>query len=227
MARRAQEITPQRLHERLPNDNADDELGQLARVFNETLARLEKAFEQLRRFTSDASHELRTPLAAIRSVGEVGLQKDGSRAEYRDIIGSMLEEVNRLTSLVDNLLTISRADAGSLQLQLVPIAMMDLAHEAAALFEVLVEEKSLNLVLAGDESATASTMRSSTHRLEERSRFASGGSPAQWPLKSRIAALVSRWRIARKSSIASIAWTRLAGGNRGVRGSASRSQSGW
>jgi len=154
MARRAQEITPQRLHERLPNDNADDELGQLARVFNETLARLEKAFEQLRRFTSDASHELRTPLAAIRSVGEVGLQKDGSRAEYRDIIGSMLEEVNRLTSLVDNLLTISRADAGSLQLQLVPIAMMDLAHEAAALFEVLVEEKSLNLVLAGDESAT-------------------------------------------------------------------------
>jgi heavy metal sensor kinase len=154
MARRAQEITPQRLHERLPNDNADDELGQLARVFNETLARLEKAFEQLRRFTSDASHELRTPLAAIRSVGEVGLQKDGSRAEYRDIIGSMLEEVNRLTSLVDNLLTISRADAGSLQLQLVPIAMMDLAHEAAALFEVLVEEKSLNLVLAGDEFAT-------------------------------------------------------------------------
>ena len=96
MARRAQEITPQRLHERLPNDDADDELGQLARVFNDTLARLEQAFEQLRRFTSDASHELRTPLATIRSVGEVGLQKDGTRAEYRDIIGSMLEEVNRL-----------------------------------------------------------------------------------------------------------------------------------
>ncbi len=99
MARRAQEITPEKLHARLPNDDTDDELGQLARVFNETLARLEQAFEQLRRFTSDASHELRTPLAAIRSVGEVGLQKDGTRAEYRDIVGSMLEEVNRLTSL--------------------------------------------------------------------------------------------------------------------------------
>jgi heavy metal sensor kinase len=153
MARRAQEITPQRLHERLPNDDADDELGQLARVFNEMLARLEQAFEQLRRFTSDASHELRTPLAAIRSVGEVGLQKDGSRAEYRDIIGSMLEEVNRLTSLVDNLLTISRADAGSLQLQLVRIPVMDLAREAAALFEIMAEEKSLDLVLEGDELA--------------------------------------------------------------------------
>ena len=143
MARRAQEITPQRLHERLPNDDTDDELGQLARVFNETLARLEQAFEQLRRFTSDASHELRTPLATIRSVGEVGLQKDGTRAEYRDIIGSMLEEVNRLTSLVDSLLTISRADAGSLQLELVQVPVMQLAREAAALFEVLVEEKSL------------------------------------------------------------------------------------
>ena len=154
MARRAQEITPQRLHERLPNDDTNDELGQLARVFNETLARLEQAFEQLRRFTSDASHELRTPLAAIRSVGEVGLQKDGTRAEYRDIIGSMLEEVNRLTSLVDNLLTISRADAGSLQLELVPTPVMHLVREAAALFEVLAEEKALVLVLSGDESAT-------------------------------------------------------------------------
>jgi heavy metal sensor kinase len=154
MARRAQEITPQRLHERLPNDNTGDELGQLARVFNETLARLEQAFEQLRRFTADASHELRTPLAAIRSVGEVGLQKDGSRAEYRDIIGSMLEEVNRLTSLVDNLLTISRADAGSLQLERVDVPVMQLVREAAALFEVLVEEKALNLIVTGDESAT-------------------------------------------------------------------------
>jgi heavy metal sensor kinase len=153
MAKRAQEITPQRLHERLPNDDADDELGQLARVFNATLDRLERAFEQLRRFTSDASHELRTPLASIRSVGEVGLQKDGSREEYRDIIGSMLEEVNRLTSLVESLLTISRADAGSLQLQFANVPMMDLAREAAGLLEILAEEKSLMFELSGDESA--------------------------------------------------------------------------
>src|SRR6202035_761578 len=142
MARRAKEITPQRLHDRLPNDDTDDELGQLARVFNETLARLEQAFEQLRRFTSDASHELRTPLAAIRSVGEVGLQKDGSRAEYRDIIGSMLEEVNRLTSLIENLLTISRADSGHIQLHRTAVPVLALAREAAGLFEILMEEKS-------------------------------------------------------------------------------------
>jgi heavy metal sensor kinase len=153
MAKRAQQITPQRLDERLPNADSDDELGQLARVFNATLARLEQAFEQLRRFTSDASHELRTPLASIRSVGEVGLQKDGSREEYRDIIGSMLEEVNRLTSLVDSLLTISRADAGHVQLQFTEVPVMELVRESAAIFEILADEKSLNIVLAGDEVA--------------------------------------------------------------------------
>jgi len=154
MARQAQEITPEKLDARLPNDDADDELGQLARVFNDTLARLERAFEQLRRFTSDASHELRTPLAMIRSVGEVGLQKDGSRAEYRDIIGSMLEEVNRLTSLIDSLLTISRADSGHIQLHRTPVPAMELAREAAGLFEVLMDEKSLRLSLEGDATAT-------------------------------------------------------------------------
>lgn len=89
----------------------------------------------------------------IRSVGEVGLQKDGTRAEYRDIIGSMLEEVNRLTSLVDNLLTISRADSGHIQLHRTAVPVMALAREAAALFEILMEEKSLRVILNGDEKA--------------------------------------------------------------------------
>jgi heavy metal sensor kinase len=153
MARRAQEITPERLDARLASDYSDDELRQLAGVFNDTLARLEKAFEQLRRFTADASHELRTPLAMIRSVGEVGLQKDGTRAEYRDIVGSMLEEVNRLTSLLDSLLTISRADSGHIQLHRTPVPVLALVRDAAAIFEILIEEKALRLSVEGEESA--------------------------------------------------------------------------
>lgn len=151
MASRAEAITSDRLDERLPAGQVEDELGHLARVFNNLLARLELSFEQLRRFTSDASHELRTPLTSIRSVGEVALQKDQSREEYRDAIGSMLEEVNRLTALVDSLLTISRADAGRIQLHPTVFSAMDLAREAAALFEVLTEEKRQRIVVRGNE----------------------------------------------------------------------------
>jgi signal transduction histidine kinase len=88
-------------------------------------------------------------LTAIRSVGEVALQKDGSREEYRDTIGSMLEEVNRLTALIDSLLTISRADAGRMQLRPTVFSPMDLAREAAGLFEVLAEEKHQRIRVEG------------------------------------------------------------------------------
>ena len=80
MTQQAERITRGMLHERLPTGTADDELGHLARVFNDLLSRLEQSFEQLRRFTSDASHELRTPLTLIRSVGEVALQKKRHRS---------------------------------------------------------------------------------------------------------------------------------------------------
>ena len=154
MAQRARKISAESLNERLTVQNPEDELGRLGLAFNETLARLEKSFEQLRRFTADASHELRTPLTAIRSVGEVALQNMGDAAYYRDIIGSMLEEVNRLTRLVESLLTMSRADAGQIQLQRTSIKVLDLAKESAALLEVLAEEKRQAVAVEGDSSLT-------------------------------------------------------------------------
>ncbi|MDR3718207.1 MAG: ATP-binding protein [Bryobacteraceae bacterium] len=154
MARRAERITSESLHDRLPNGDDQDELGHLARVFNNLLARLEQTFDLLRRFTSDASHELRTPLTSMRSVGEVALQTDGNSETYREAIGSMLEEVNRLTALIDSLLTISRADAGTIRLQRTVFSAIDLAHEAAGLIEVLVEEKGQTIIVEGDELAS-------------------------------------------------------------------------
>jgi heavy metal sensor kinase len=151
MTLRAREITADRLGQRFANDEANDELGRLARALNDTLARIESAFEQLRRFTLDCSHEFRTPLALIRGVGEVGLQKTLTPAECRNCIGSMLEEVDRLTSLVESLLMITRADAGNLLLQRVPVPVMALTREVASLLQVLIEEKSLRLILDGDE----------------------------------------------------------------------------
>ena len=150
MAHKAERISAERLNERLPVENPEDELGHLARAFNATLARLEAAFDQLRRFTADASHELRTPLTAIRSVGEVALQTPRSVTEYRDVIGSMLEETDRLTRLVDSLLTLSRADAGHIQVQRTDISLLGLAQEAISLVEILAEEKRQRISVEGE-----------------------------------------------------------------------------
>jgi heavy metal sensor kinase len=145
MAERARSITAEHLNDRLPVDNPDDELGRLATVFNETLTRLESSFEQMRRFTTDASHELRTPLTAIRSVGEVGLRGRRDEAAYREIIGSMLEEVDRLALLVDRLLTLSRADTGQAQLSVDMVDIPELAEEIAEQLGVLAEEKNQSI----------------------------------------------------------------------------------
>jgi len=156
MTERAETITAERLSDRLPVSNADNEMGRLATVFNATLARLQESFDQMRRFTSDVSHELRTPLTAIRSVGEVGL-RGGSRAEgeYRAIIGSMLEEVDRLAGLVDRLLTLSRAETGEAKLSIEPIALKELAESVVGDLAVLAEEKSQQVVVEAHGSPRA------------------------------------------------------------------------
>jgi heavy metal sensor kinase len=141
MAERARSINAERLNARLPVDNPDDELGRLATVFNETLTRLESSFDQMRRFTADASHELRTPLTAIRSVGEVGLRSRRDESAYREIIGSMLEEVDRLALLVDRLLVLSRADTGQAKLSIDIVDIPQLAAEVTEQLGVLAEEK--------------------------------------------------------------------------------------
>jgi len=147
MAEQARLITAERLKERLPVDNPKDELGRLATVFNQTLMRLESSFEQMRRFTSDASHELRTPLTAMRSVGEIGLRGRREASDYREIIGSMLEEVDRLSLLVDRLLTLSRADSGESMLSRDRVDLAELAEEVTAQLDVLAEEKQQSLTV--------------------------------------------------------------------------------
>lgn len=151
MAQKAGEITADRLSQRLPY-GSDDEFGQLARVFNATFARLEESFERLRRFTSDASHELRTPLTTLRSVGEVGLQKGLDAAALREVIASMLEEADRLTELVDNLLTLSRAESGTLKLKPEPSELGVLAAEVIEFLEVLAEEKEQTITLQANRA---------------------------------------------------------------------------
>jgi heavy metal sensor kinase len=141
MVERVRTITAERLGQRLVVNNPDDELGQLAAVFNDTLSRLEASFAQLKRFTADVSHELRTPLTAIRSVGEVGLRERRKGSEYREIIGSVLEEVDRLSRLVDGLLTVGRGDSHLVKMHFEFFDVSALVREVTDCLSVLAEEK--------------------------------------------------------------------------------------
>ena len=114
MSRTARRITAEDLSERIPARGAGDELDHLADTLNAMLVRLEAAFVQVRRFAADAAHELRTPLTALRGELEVGLRADRSPDEYRRVLQSVLESVERLVRLAEDLLALSRASSGGL-----------------------------------------------------------------------------------------------------------------
>ncbi len=145
MAERARSISAEHLAERLPVENAEDELGRLATVFNDTFARLESSFERLKRFTADASHELRTPLTAIRSVGEVALREAHDEAAYREIIGSMLEEVERLSRVVETLLMLSRWESGGARPALETVDLQAITDDVVGQLAVLAEERDVTI----------------------------------------------------------------------------------
>jgi len=159
MARQARRITSESLSKRLPNLNPNDELGRLATVFNETLTRLEASFAELQRFTADASHELRSPLTALRAVGEVALRDGNDPAMLRETIGSMLEEAERLTDLVDALLTLARMDATKADATLENVNIAALLEEIRDQLEVLASEKEQTLVVTSDHYVTLQTDR--------------------------------------------------------------------
>jgi heavy metal sensor kinase len=148
LASEARRITAERLHERLKVPNEKDEIGRLTAVINETFARLESSFDQLRRFTADSSHELRTPLAVVRGIGEAVVAERRSPAEYEEAIGSMLEEVDRMSSLVDTLLRLSHGDAGTIRLTREPLDLAQAARDVAASLAILAEERNQKLAVS-------------------------------------------------------------------------------
>ena len=159
LATDARRITSDRLHERLSVPNQHDEIGRLAAVINDAFARIETSFGQLRRFTADASHELRTPLSVIRGIGEFGLRETRTPSEYQDAIGSMLEEVDRLTRLVDTLLRLSRGDAGTVKLIREVVDLADLARGVTASLQVLAEERRQRLLVDVNHEAQVNADR--------------------------------------------------------------------
>jgi heavy metal sensor kinase len=145
----AREVTADRLDRRLEVAGPPDELSGLALTINEMIGRLERSFAEVRRFTADASHELRTPLAAIRAEAEVALAKGPVAPEQQALLGSILEECERLTRLADQLLTLSREDAGVAPQAREPVDLAALVAGVADTMRPLAEAGGLRLRVAG------------------------------------------------------------------------------
>jgi heavy metal sensor kinase len=145
MATRAQNISSRSLYERMPVSDTGDELEQLSISLNRMIERLEEAFHHISRFSADASHELRTPLTIMRGELENAVQNPKLDADVREMLGAVLEETVRLSKIVDQLLTMSRLDAGEAFLDVSRFDFSELVRTTVEHMRLLADEKKLAL----------------------------------------------------------------------------------
>ena len=148
MAERARKIGVENLNERLPVANPRDELGRLAGTFNELLARLEASVEQQRQFMADASHELRTPVNIARTAASVTLQQTTrSEGEYRETLAIVEQEAIRLSRLVDDMFTLTRADAGSYPVRVTPMYLDEVIDDVVRASRVVAATRQVSIAV--------------------------------------------------------------------------------
>ena len=156
MTETARRIDAGQLHERIELTGARDELDRLAGTLNGMLGRIEASFTEMRQFTADASHELQTPLTILRGEIEVALRSRRSEEEYTDTLKSALEEIERISTLVEGLLLLARSDAGVLKADRTSVDLNLLTEEVLGQAAPLARLKSVSLKLGALEPLTVS-----------------------------------------------------------------------
>jgi len=139
----AELIHAKALHKRLPQPPVQDEIGRLVRVLNDTFDRLERSFAQATRFSSDASHELKTPLTIMRGEIESALRTEVDNPRIESLLDSLLQQTQRLSEIAENLLLLSRADAGALALRKEAIDFSAMCHELVEDAEILAMRQNI------------------------------------------------------------------------------------
>jgi heavy metal sensor kinase len=139
----ARTISAQNLSSRLVVPNTGDELQRLSQTLNGMLERLEAAFKKITQFTADASHELRTPVAVMRTRAELSLRKARSPEEYREVIAEVLDELEKTSALIEQLMFLARADSGAETLHFAPTNVAEVLREACHQGSALAEAKQI------------------------------------------------------------------------------------
>ena len=131
----------------------DDETKVLAETLNAAFDGYAGALRRLERFSGDAAHQLRTPIAAMRNLGEVALSRSRTAAEYREALETMLGELDRLTRIVEQLLQLSRLDAGALKARFAPIPLGAVVEQVRQIYAPLAEARGVDLAVAAGAHA--------------------------------------------------------------------------
>ena len=160
----ASRINEHNLAERLLRSGDGDELDRLTEVFNAMIGRLEQSFLRIREFTLHASHELKTPLTVMRGELETSLQEETLAPAQRERVESELDELQRLTIIVDGLTLLTKADAGLITLTLTPLAFDELVRDSFADAQLLAQASGLGVELTACETAS---VRGDAHRLRQ------------------------------------------------------------
>jgi heavy metal sensor kinase len=155
IVRTARKLDVSNLHQRLPVSGAHDELDELAVTFNEAFARLDGAVGEMKQLMASMAHELRTPLAALRGEAEIALLHGKTTEEFRRVLSSQLEEIDKLTRLIGQLLTVTKAESGLLQLERKPVDMEALLKDLADTLGVLAAAKGVSLRFTYGENLVA------------------------------------------------------------------------
>lgn len=142
----AERIGRKDMGERLAVIPSGDELERLSLSLNRMIERLEDTLAHNHRFSADASHELRTPLTIIRGQLEELTQRSDLSAVAKDGIGSALEETDRMSRIVESLMTITRLDCGGERIQMIPVDLMAMASTTVEHMHLLADEKNISLV---------------------------------------------------------------------------------
>jgi len=135
------------LSQRLKPLKANDEVGRLVETFNDMISRLEESFKQIRQFTADVSHELRTPLTIMKGEVEVALRKVRPPEEYERVMNGILEEVERMTKIVEDLLFLERAESGVIKLNIEEINLNFLLANIVEQFKAIMDKKRLDFYM--------------------------------------------------------------------------------
>ncbi len=159
VVQQAHRIGEANLSQRLPHPGTRDEIGGLVDTLNDMLGRIERAFEAQRRFTADASHELRSPLSRLRTELELSLRRPREAEAYVATLRSCLEEVERLTLLVEELLVLARLDAGQERGPAGTVALQQLADEALRRLEPMARERDVRIAIEPSPPLTAAVAR--------------------------------------------------------------------